>query len=130
MVVYIRLREAPLVFPELSYCVLLILCTIRLFYAHINSFAYKKGVFCRAEDRKQTGSSTQGIPTNGESAIMPPAARLLLSDVTCQRLPGCIVRNQERRCGMMQYPLTIEQLRQQFADFCTYHARKSFFFTI
>lgn len=58
----IHLCEAPLEFPELSYCVLLILCIIRLFYAHFNSFTHKIYAFCRAGDRKQIGSSTQGIP--------------------------------------------------------------------
>ena len=54
-------------------CPAYIMC-YTFFYAHINSFAYKIYVFCKVEDRKQTGSSAQGIPANGESAIMPPAA--------------------------------------------------------
>lgn len=52
----IHLCEVPLVFPELSCCVLLILCIIRIIYTRVNSFAYKLCVF-RTTLHKQDGAA-------------------------------------------------------------------------
>ncbi|MDE6968944.1 MAG: integrase DNA-binding domain-containing protein [Eubacterium sp.] len=49
-------------------------CSFLQIIPNTDTSGYKIYVFCKVEDRKQTGSSAQGIPANGESAIMPPAA--------------------------------------------------------